>query len=176
MRTDTRSLVVGADGLTIAPTAKAKGESLCGLCYLAEHGCSKREYPNAQSCKDMVVPIAFSPPIKGIDGDFSTFRSSSIWYDRAKAIFAANKRVALIDNSTGELICNATVVDAHRGPAAKLLDRFAHTNHLCRANKVLNPEAPGWLRHQIRMKMGQRYIKRDDQISTVIMLRAEPTR
>lgn len=161
--------------MKLAPSALATGAKLCHYCVLSNNGCRMPlNYPNAVRCEEFTPTLGFNPPLVGLEGAFSTFRSSAIWYDRARVIFNSHKRLALVNPSDGTTIAIATMTGAYRGPFKELMDEHAKTNHLTLAAGVSDESAPAWLTKQIRNRMGVRYVKSPEQIGTVIYLHVTP--
>jgi hypothetical protein len=111
------------------------------------------------------------PPILGLDGVFSTFRASSIWYERARVIKNSHGLIGLYDAKLNEKIGTAKLLNAFRGRFADLMLNHALSNHLCKGRTDLDKVTAGpWLTKQIRNLAGSRYVKSPSQVCTVMLL------
>ncbi len=171
MRLDGRHILASEGIISLARSALGDGASLCDFCSIQPECKIKRDPERrTESCTAFVPAFSFVPPIIGLEGRFSTFRGSSIWYDRARVIFRSHKRVGLYNAETNERIGFAKMTDAFRGPFKDLMAEHAWSNHLCKGRGISREEAPTWLPRQIRNLAGSRYVKSPEQISTVIYL------
>lgn len=166
MNLETRHLGVDADGIYVKPSALSRGETICRFCPLRLDGCDLA--PENERCGQFVPALTFVPPLIGLEGSFSTFRPSAIWYDRARQVFKTHKRVALVNATTKELIGFGRVTDAHRGAFSDLMRDHAWTNHLTKDQGMTRDEAATWLRNWIRRNMGSMYVRKPAAIGTVI--------
>lgn len=173
MRLDSRHILAGEGVISLARSALAEGGSLCDFCSIHDE-CEVRpgdENPSkVQTCTGFVPAFTFVPPLIGLEGRFSTFRASSIWYDRARIIYRTHKRVALYNAETKERIGFAKLVGAFHGKFKHLMAEHAWSNHLCIGKSIPIDDAPTWLPRQIRNLAGSRYVKSPEQVCTVIYL------
>lgn len=144
----------------------SNGLRICDFCFRESCSLERQE----DRCGELIPCLSFLPPLIGLDGTFSTFRASSIWYDRARVVFRSHKTVGLLNAETGERIGTATLKDAVRGPVGELLKRHAHTNHLIASQNMPPAEAATWLTKWISHNMGSRYVKDPTLIGTVLYL------
>jgi hypothetical protein len=168
MNLQSRHLVVDDVSIVVAPVAKKAGAKLCDFCSMRDLGCNLPAVEDR--CREFTPALSFVPPIIGLDGYFSTFRASSIWYERARVVFNTHKRVGLYNSATGELIAPARLTGAFRGPFHELMKHHSASNHLSKAAKILSGESDTWLPRKIRNLAGSRYVKRPDQTCSVIYM------
>lgn len=169
MNLDTRPLLATEGAITVRPSTLATGETICSFCVMRSNGCEIE--PQRERCGHFVPALSFVSA-EGLDGRFSTYRGSSVWYDRARVIFRSHKRFALV-TTKGDFIGFAKIVDAHRASFAHLMAEHAHTNHLVLGKNLTKPEAAEWLKRWIKHNLGSRYVKQPDAIGTVIYLERE---
>lgn len=173
MNLDSRNILVDAIGdISLSRVAIGRGETLCSYCPNKDLGCPFMVEKPIAKCPAFTLGLAFAPPLLGFEGPFSTLRSSSIWHDRIKAIEAlkTGKRVHLFNAATQTPFATASVAWLVRGRFKEIMEKTAHTNHLCLAAGIPKDDAPEWLAKKIRNLAGPRYIKSPDQICTVIYL------
>lgn len=170
MNLDTRHLGVDAGGIYVKPTEYSRGSTICTFCPLRSE--CKLE-PANERCGHFIPALTFVPPLVGLEGSFSTFRPSAVWYDRIKHVYSTHKRVGLVNATTSELIGFARVKNAHRGRFVDLMREHAWSNHLLKDQSMTREEADVWLRAWIRKNMGSMYAKRPEAIGTVIYVERE---
>ena len=171
MLLDTRALLATADAIELRPSSIARGESVCDYCVMRDAGCSLERA--SASCETFILPLSFADET-GLQGSFSTWRGSAIWYDRARVAFKSHQRMALVNSRSGALIGFARITDAHRDGFAALMRDHAKTNHLVK-DRGLSPEDGAiWLAKWIRDHLGSRFTKEPLKIGTVIYLQREP--
>lgn len=164
MNLDTRNLLADRQGIYIRKSAVSRGNSICDFCVMRDNGC--RLARQGERCEQFVPALTFVSA-DGLDGSFSTFRPSAIWYDRARVISNGHKRVALT-KVDGDLIGFAKLVSAHRAPFSQLMAEHAWSNHLVRSQGLSKQEAARFLTGWIGRHMGSRYVKRSHALCTVI--------
>lgn len=167
MERNTRPLRAAKGKFHVGKTAYEGGLRLCDFCDRRDFDCKS---PSEEGCTDLVPALFFVPPHIGLDGRFTTFRASAIWYDRARVLRQNGGVVALIDSTTGERVGRAKVVDAHQGPFWALMQKYAATNHLLRDLQLPADEAVRRLERWIANNMGSRFVKERDAIGTVLEL------
>ena len=173
MRLDSRPILVDRSGIRLSKVEVSKGISLCIFCSDQTH-CPIRTPEQIERCEHYVPAFSFSPAAtRGLVGDFSTFRSSRVWAERASVTLAHNAKVGLFNTGTGEIISYARITKVITGPFNYLMNEHAHTNHLVIANSIPKHDAPVWLAKEIRRIAGARYVKSDHQISAVIYVSTE---
>lgn len=171
MKLNSQPIGVTDTGFELARAQHVVGEALCDYCSI-EPNC-KLKSARPRTCNMFVPGLGFAPPLKGLDGIFSTFRASSVWYERARVVHDTHKTFGLWNTKTGEFISYARLKNAYRGPFHDLMARHARLNHLCKDKMLTDAEAAEWLPKQIRNLAGSRYVKRPDQICTVIYLETQ---
>jgi hypothetical protein len=169
MNLESGQLNVDDQGIKLSRSAIATGGTLCDYCSL-QSSCEVFPVQNLDRCPEFTPALSFVPPLIGLEGAFSTFRASSIWYDRARVIFRSHKQVGLFNAKTKERIGLATLTGAFRGRFEDLMKSHANSNHLARDRGMSAEEAGPWLAKQIRNLAGSRYVKSPDQICTVLYL------
>lgn len=172
METNTRPLRAANGKFHLGSVALANGLSLCNFCDRQAVDCSDPE--NVETCGDVVPGLYFVGPHIGLDGAFSTFRASAIWYDRARVLMKTHQTIALIESGTGARLGRARLVDAVRGPFWALMQEHAHTNHLFSGLDLGKSEAQARLEKWIRLNMGSRFVKERDAVGTVLYLERLP--
>lgn len=165
METNTRPLRAGNSKFHIGRVARDLGKSLCDYCDRKGFDCTVEL---EEGCDHLVPALFFIPPHIGLDGSFSTFRPSAIWYDRARVLMRTGQPIALLEQGTKNRIGRARLVNAVRGPFWALMEKHAHSNHLM-LERPKN-EAQSHLERWIRNNMGSRYVKERDAICTVLYL------
>lgn len=170
MRLDSRPIYTDAEGIKLSRVALGSGANLCDFCSIHKRTCELPPSKGLERCGPFVPALSFVPPLLGLDGEFSTFRGSSVWYDRAKIVHETHGQVGLFNAETKDLIGYAQIIDVIRGPFGDLMRDYAWTNHLARARGLSKEAAAEWLPRAIRNLAGKRYVKSDAQICTVIHL------
>lgn len=69
--------------------------------------------------------LDFYPPMKGLEGEFNTFRLGKKWATRLKK----GSKVLLVDSKENILIGKAKVIEVHLGTLEDMLLKHAHNNH-----------------------------------------------
>ncbi len=171
MDLNTHPLKVDSDGIYLTRLTQ---NSICDYCG-AQRECKVKETVSPASRCPIFVPIlAFSPvALRGLEGRFSTFRSSFIWSQRAQWVQDTGGRVAIVNSGEKSLVAFAKITDVIVGPALDLLTDHAKTNHLLLGSGVSDADAPKVLRQKIRNLAGSRYIKSDTQTCSVIYVQIE---
>jgi hypothetical protein len=169
MEQNTRPLRAAGSAFHLGGVAKGQGKTLCDYCDRRGNDCEKP--PMQEGCADLVPALFFIPPHIGLDGVFSTFRASALWYDRARALWKTHRTVALIDSTDMSRVGRATVLGAYRGPFWALMEEHAHSNHLMRDRGLSKPDAAAELTKWIARHMGSRYAKDREGICSVIYLK-----
>lgn len=174
MQSNTRPLRAANGAFHLGHVARAQGLKLCDFCDRHGRDCVR---DTEEGCTDLVPALFFIPPHIGLDGKFSTFRASSIWYERARVLMGSHRTIALRETGTMKPLGRARVLNAVRGPFWALMRRHAHTNHLFALDDPppSPAEASERLQSWIRSKMGSRYVKERDAICTVLYLKKLPT-
>jgi hypothetical protein len=167
MEKNTRPLRARNNAFHVGRVALDAGLSMCDFCDRRSFDCDK---PAVQKGCGDIVPALFFNDHTGLNGRFSTFRASAIWYDRAAALMQSHKTVALLDSETLERIGRARIRNAHRGPFWALMELHAHTNHLFKDQHLPPPEARDKLTAWVKSNMGSRYVKERDALCTVLYL------
>lgn len=165
MNMDTRNLLVKGGEIALRPSALTRGDAICDFCTLRDQGCDDRA---VERCGQFVPALSFIDET-GLDGTFSTFRGSAVWYDRARVIFRGHKRFGLV-RMDGSLIGYARLVDAHRDGFARLMQLHAHTNHLMKDRGFSKQQAADELTRWIKNHMGSMYVREPEALNTVLYL------
>jgi hypothetical protein len=152
--------------ITVRPSSVARGDVICDFCVLRDQGCLLER--QAERCGHFVPALSFVSDA-GLDGAFSTFRGSSVWFDRAQIIHRTHRTVGLA-TTTGEHIGYAKVHAAMRSGFDQLMREHAWSNHLCKGQGFTTAEAAVWLTRWIRDHMGSRFVNRPHALGTVIYL------
>lgn len=166
MLTDTRPLLAKADAITLRPSSLARGEAICDFCVLRDQGC--KIVRQRERCAHFVPALSFVSAA-GLDGTFSTFRGSAVWFDRAQIIQRTHGQVGLA-TTTGDHIGFARVLAGVRSGFDQLMREHAWSNHLCKDQGFTPPEAAVWLTRWIRDNLGSRFVNRPHAVGTVIYL------
>ena len=166
MHLDTRPLRVDRDGIYVGPTALSKGSTICDFCSLKDNGCNLT--PRIESCGQFVPALSFVPPLVGLEGSFSTYRASAIWFARAQHVMKTHRKVGLVNSVTRQLIGIGEITETHKGTFSDLMRDHAHTNHLTKDLGLTQDQADTWLRRWIRNHLGSMYEKNPVATGTVI--------
>lgn len=166
MEMDTRALLVDEGGIYVRPSSVSNGQTICDFCTWKVRGCLLER--QKERCGQFVPALSFVSD-EGLDGRFSTWRGSRIWYDRIRVVARTHKTVSLITTS-GDFIGQARVVDAVRSTFEHLMTEYAHTNHLMKHRGLSKEQSAQELKRWIKNNMGSRFVKRPEAIGTVILL------
>lgn len=169
MNLDTRPLLATKTEIYVRPSSLAAGESICNFCFMAAQSVPCPHAPKVERCGHFVPALAFVDAT-GLDGSFSTYRGSSIWYDRSRVLYRSHRRVGLV-NKDAKILGYAELVDAHRSTFAQLMRDHAETNHLVRDLGLKGEEAAAWLTKWIKTNMGSRYVTNPEAVGTVLYLK-----
>lgn len=170
METNTRPLRAAKGAFHLGQVALKSGLALCDFCDRRGNDCPLPDFQSVQEGCGDVVPALFFADRTGLDGRFSTFRASAIWYERARVLHKSHKTVALIQTGTLERIGRARITDAVRGPFWALMEKHAASNHLFKDQQLDDATARDKLTAWIKTNMGSRYAKDRDGICTVLYL------
>ena len=169
MKLDTRSIRVDTDGIYLGEAEIRKGSSLCDFCSI-QTICSIKPKRQLRRCDIYVPALSFSPSaLGGLDGKFSTFRSSYVWAARAHTVMKSHKKIGLFCTD-GRFIGLGKVLKVSIGTTRTMLQAHSHTNHLVIASGISKQDAPEWLKRQIANVVGTRYVSDETRAATVIFI------
>lgn len=79
--------------------------------------------------------IEFYPPMRGMDGEFNTFRAGIAWYARIEV----GDVLLMIDSRKKVVMGTAEVTDRFKGPLGDMAELYADGNH----NQLDDPDKAG---------------------------------
>jgi len=132
--------------------------TLCGAC--SNKNCQDFA---AQACGRFIPTVTFKAPVRGIDGQFCTFRLGTSWYK----LLEVNDIVGL-STTDGDFIGKSKVTGMDSGMKREMLQLHAKHNHSVLALNVDDPAQ--WLNKRLRQLYGLSY-ERVDTLSVIYLER-----
>lgn len=119
----------------------------------------------AKQCRSYIPIIKFTPPIRGLVGEFNTFRIGKAWGNR----LSDGTVVCLADSKKSEIVGYARITKIYIGDKYKMARMYARDNHTMRALEVKRHIAETMLK-RLKSTSGTRLFECSDLVTVIYMV------